>query len=90
MDSLPSSAKVTKTSKEYDWLSAVSTLAPLQRVQNAAARLVFELGARQHCYTQPTPVALAPRTLAYPVQTVLPIALSLSWKLPSVPEEHGF
>jgi len=25
-----------------------STLAPLQRVQNAAARLVFELGARDH------------------------------------------
>ena len=25
-----------------------STLAPLQRVQNAAARLVFELGAREH------------------------------------------
>jgi len=25
-----------------------STLAPLQRVQNAAARLVFELGARGH------------------------------------------
>ena len=25
-----------------------STLPPLQRVQNAAARLVFELGAREH------------------------------------------
>ena len=25
-----------------------STLAPLQRVQNAAARLIFELGAREH------------------------------------------
>ena len=62
--------------------SPQSTLAPLQRVQNAAARLVFELGAREHVtYTQPTPVALAPRTLAYPVQTVLPNALSLSWKL---------
>ena len=28
--------------------SSQSTLAPLQRVQNAAARLVFELGARDH------------------------------------------
>ena len=34
-------------------------------------------------------VALAPSTLAHPIQTVLPNALSLSWKLPSVLEEHG-
>jgi len=41
-------------------------MAPLQRVQNAAARLVFELGARDH-----VTAALATSPLAHQVQTVL-------------------
>jgi len=44
-----------------------STLTPLQRVQNAAARLVFELGARDHITRQFDTVALATSPLTHPV-----------------------
>ena len=52
----------------------------LQRVQNAAARLIFELGrpTREHVTAiEPPSVSLAAGPLAGPVQAVLSHALSL-------------
>jgi len=60
-----------------------TTIAPLQRIQNAAARLVFELGPRKHArHSMSSPTALAACLLAHPVQTVLYYALSFQRKLP--------
>jgi len=56
-----------------------ATVAPLQRVQNSAARLIFKLSSREHVTPTSATVALASSTLARPVQTVLHYALSFSW-----------
>jgi len=42
---------------------SLATIAPLQHVQNAAARLIFELGSRER-YGEPPSVALAAGLLA--------------------------
>ena len=47
----------------------LSTIAPLQRVQNAAARLLLALSRRDHVYTSsPGGAALAARRVQNPVQ----------------------
>jgi len=56
-----------------------STIAPLQRVQNAAARLVFELDTREHVTASLLQLhCMAASPLASPVQAVLSYALHLS------------
>jgi len=75
-----------------------STIAPLQRVQNAAARLVFELGTRDRLdscnapmfcmFCQPSSAALASSPLASPVQAVLSYALHLSREMSGLPIQH--
>ena len=67
-----------------------STLAPLQRVDYRTPPHAWSSSWVLENMLHPAySSALAARTLANPVQTVLPNALSLSWKLPSVLEEHG-
>jgi len=66
-----------------------STLAPLQRVQNAAARLVFEFGTRDH--VTPSLLQLHWLPVRWRVQFklhVLHYAFSLLRKKPSVPGKH--
>ena len=41
----------------------LATIAPLQRVQNAAARLIFELGTREHVTVSLLPVSYTHLTL---------------------------
>ena len=65
-----------------------TTIAPLQRVQNAAARLVFELGPRKHVTPLSSPTALAACPLAHTVQTVLHYAFSFQPTLPGVFIRH--
>ena len=57
----------------------LATIAPLQRMQNTAARLIFKLGTRESraCHCEPPSVALAASLLVGPVQAVLSHALSL-------------
>ena len=66
-----------------------STIAPLQRVQNASARLVFELGTREHVTASLLQLhALAASPLASPVQAVLSYALHLSPEVSGLPIRH--
>lgn len=53
-----------------------STIEPLQRVQNAAARLIFDLGLREHVrHTQSDPTTLASDRVESAVQALHPHAL---------------
>jgi len=63
----------------------LATIAPLQRVQNAAARLIFELGSREHGTVS---LALVAGPLAGPVQAVLSHALSLLRELPGLSRQR--
>jgi len=66
------------------------TIAPLQRVQNAAARLVCKLGTKEHVtqvYSR-LPAALVTSPLAVAVQNLLHHALNLSWLLSRVSDEY--
>jgi len=66
-----------------------STIAPLQHVQNAAARLIFELGTREHVTdSEPSLVALAAGPLAGSVQAVLSHALNPLSKVPGQIVSH--
>ena len=56
---------------------------PLQRVQKAAARLIFRVRYRRPCHGERSSTALAVSPLAGPVQAVLFHAVSLLSKFPS-------
>jgi len=56
---------------------------PLLRVQNAAARLMFELRTSDLTW-----VALASCTRAYQVQAVLHCALSFLWQMSNSSDRH--
>jgi len=60
-----------------------TTIVPPQRVQDAAARMIFELGTRE-----PSLVALAASPLVDPVQAVLSHALNLLWEVPGLSGRH--
>jgi len=53
-----------------------ATVAPLQRVQNSAARLIFKLSSPEHATPCLLQLHWLASTLAHPVQTVLHCALS--------------
>ena len=53
-----------------------ATVAPLQRVQNSAARLIFKLSSPEHATPCLLQLHWLASTLAHPVQTVLRYALS--------------
>ena len=67
--------------------STTPTIAPLQRVQNAAARLIFELGTREHVTASLLQLHWLPvrsTSLAGPVQAVLSHALTLLREVPGL------
>ena len=59
-----------------------ATVAPLQRVQNSAVRLIFKLSSREHV----TPCLLQLHWL--PLQTVLHYALCFTRDVSSVSDQH--
>ena len=66
-----------------------ATIAPLQRVQKSAARLILELSTHDHiCLAMSVTVALATSTRERPVQTVLHYVLRLPRDVPSVSVKH--
>jgi hypothetical protein len=64
-----------------------TTLEPLQRVQNAAVRLIFELGLREHV-TPGLSAALVACTLAHSIQVMCNHALDTHSEMPNLPERY--